>query len=208
VRPASLAELFSAAATGPVLEADVIPIANRGKLRVTDHWLYSALNCDPADGSSFLWVFTKLDERRVAISPKNGPGRTVYASVRDDWSWYVQVQAPRSADWITAVARNETLLMTAVGLQMIRLQGFNGQFIAVDGDLTRHQGHSGYRLRSGGSSDPNAYTWFLGIKAVLQAGLELPKKEQLTADDVRAELTSAGLEAADGDVATLHRLLS
>ena len=204
----SFADILRDAEAGPLLEAEIISLTDKGKLRVTYHWLYSALNCAPEDTSSFPWILTKIDETRVSLSPKNGPGRTVYASVRDDWYWFVQVQAPRSADWITAVARNEIMVMTAPGLQMIRLQGWNGQFVAVDSKISRDARHGGYRLLSVGAPDPKAYTWFLAVTSVLQAGVDVPRKEQLTFDDVRAALASSGLETTDADAAALHLLLS
>jgi hypothetical protein len=207
----ALHSAVAAAAAGPLLEAEMVPLNNKGSLRIYYEWLYSALNCDPGNSSRFIWVLNKIDENRISLSPKE-PYRNMklYASVRDDWSWYVQVQAPRSADWIRAVGRNEILnLESQSGLLIISLKGWNGQYVAVDADISTHQDafgnmHSGYRLRSVGTGDLKARSWFLGVSQILQAGLQLPLHHELTQEDIRRELRAYGLAAEDEDVSRLH----
>lgn len=200
---ASLSEIMSTAANGPLLEAVLIPLTNQGKLRVTYNWLYSALNCDPNDQSDFVWVLNKLDDTHVSMSPKVPyAGRTLYTSVRDDWSWYLQVQAPFSADWITAVGRNEQLAINGADLLIISLQGWNNQYVAVNSQLSQHDNHSGYRLQSIGSSDSNARSFFVGITQV-QPGLHVPMRSELTEEHVTQALVAAGLPSGADTVSWL-----
>ncbi len=207
---ASFRSAVAAAATGPLLEAEMIPLNDKGKLRVTYNWLYSALNCDPGDDSRFVWVLSKVDETHISLSPKEQyRGMTLYASVRDDWSWYVQVQAPRSADWIRAVGRNEILTLESLsGLLIVSLKGWNSQYIAVDADISRHDNHSGYRLRSIGTGDVKARSWFLGVAQTLQAGLRLPLRHELTQEDIRRELLACGLAAENEDISRIQARLT
>lgn len=187
---------------GPVFTAELIPLTNQGKLRVTYNWLYSALNCDPNDDATFNWVVSKIDDTHVSLSPSDHyRGMTLYASVRDDWSWYVQVQAPHSADWIRAVGRNEIIAIVHNDLMIVSFNGWNGQAIAVDSGISGHDNHSGYRLRSVGSSNPKASLWFLGISNTLQKGLDLRRKEELTEDHLLAALAAHGLTASREEIA-------
>jgi hypothetical protein len=195
----------AAAAAGPLLEGEMFPLNNKGNLRVTYNWLYSALNCDPGDKSGFVWVLNKVNETQISLSPKE-PYRNMrlYASVRDDWDWYVQVQAPRSADWIREARRNEIMTLESQGMLIISLKGWNGQYVAVDPNITAHQNHAGYKLRSIGTTDVKARSWFLGVNQILQAGLELPRRHELTQEDIRRELAASGLTAGDEDVSSIH----
>jgi hypothetical protein len=206
----SFASILRDAAAGDVLTTELISLTNKGKLRIHYNWLYSALNCDPGDTSTFAWVIAKIDDTQVSLSPRDGyRGMTLYASVRDDWSWYVQVQAPHSADWITAVGRDEKMVMAEPsGLLTMTLTGFNGQLIAVDDSVSSHQGLSGYRLRSIGSSDAHAYTWFLGVQQVLQEGLAIPLAREVTTEHIHESLAAAGLACRDHDVQNIQRLLA
>jgi hypothetical protein len=203
-----IAEAIAAADVGAVLQADLVPLVPRGRLRVTYNWLYSALNCDPNDGSRFPWVVTKLDDTHVSLSPAaQYNGMTVYASVRDDWSWYVQVQAPHSADWITGVGRDEWIGMQSVGGLVVALTGFNGQAIAVDANPDSHDWHTGYRVQSVGSSDPQSRLWFLGVSQVLQEGVKVTLASDVTDDVIRESLTAAGVDGAEA-VANVKSVLS
>ncbi|GAB3829220.1 hypothetical protein [Hymenobacter jeollabukensis] len=192
---------LQAAQAGPVAEAELLPLSNQGRLRVTYNWLYSALNCDPNDNSTFLWVVYKLDNGHVALSPKGGyGGRTLYASVRDDWNYYVQTQAPHSADWITAIGRDEILTLSQPDL-FVRLQGFNGLYLSVNANMDAQGNHSGYRVMSSAPQWGPASTWFLRPVNSLQAGLALPPPP--TAEAMRQALSGLGQSVTDATVASL-----
>jgi hypothetical protein len=201
--------VLGAAQVGPVLEAEIVSLTGLGKLRVTYNWLYSALNCDPGDGSTFVWVLSKLDDTHVSLSPRDGySGMTLYASVRGDLSYRVEVQAPYSADWITAVGGDERIGLEDVGggLLAIRLRGFNGAYISLDSASTAHDDHTGYLLQSNdsGSLDPHARTWFLGISAVRQAGLGLRLKDQVTQADLEGALAAGGLSLTSAQLSRIQ----
>lgn len=203
---APLAAVLQDAAVGDVAEAVLIPLSQQGKLRVTYNWLYSALNCDPNDNSDFVWVLTKLDAQHVSLSPRDQyRGMRLYASVRDDWSWFVQVQAPHSADWIRAVGRNEIMAVEGSDLLTISLRGWNNQYITVNSARSDHDGHSGYRLQSIDGGDRNARTFFLGITTLLQPQLALPHRSELTPDRIE---TALGAAAEPGLADYLHRTLN
>jgi hypothetical protein len=200
-----LSGAWSSAAVGDVAAAVLIPLSKQGKLRVTYDWLYSSLNCDPGDNSDFIWLLTKVDDGHIALSPRDQhEGRQLYASVRDDWNWNVQVQAPFSADWITAVGRDEILGIEGEDLLVISLRGFNGQYVTVNGSAWSYDGHTGFRLQSLSGGDPNARTFFMGVTEVLQDGLDLPLRPAVTADRIRAALADS---ATDDLVDYLHRSL-
>lgn len=206
---ASVTEVLAAATAGPVLEAVMIPLTNQGKLRVTYNWLYSALNCDPNDGSDFVWVLNKLNDTQVSLSPRDPyAGRRLYASIRDDWSWYAQVQAPFSADWITAVGRDEILGITGADLLTISLTGFNGQYLAVNSQLSVHDGHSGFRLQSVGTDNYNARTFFLGVTRLIQPAVHVPLRHELTSTVIETALASAGISPGSDTVSWLQSALT
>ncbi len=182
----SLACLYQCAQPGPFLRAQLNSDAGRGILRVTYNWLYSALNCDPADGSPFLWDLIKLPNGQLALSPSQPySGMKLYASVRPDWDYYVQVQAPRSADWIRAIGADEQLNAQAIGIIGAVFKGLNGVYIAVNQNPDNHGGHVGYRLRSiqGQLVDDCAFT--ISNATVLQPGMDFLEGYKITADDVR-----------------------
>jgi hypothetical protein len=170
-----LTALWQAAQAGPVLEAELLPLSNQGRLRVTYNWLYSALNCTPDDASPFVWVLRKIDAQHCSLSPKDGyQGRTLYASVRDDLGYRVQVQAPYSADWITAVGRDEVLSFAPADLFM-QFFGFNGQPLTVAASPITHDGHTGCQVVSTGPAAlSRANTWLVRPLTLLQPGLLLP----------------------------------
>ena len=120
---------FLAAGNGPLLQGELVPLNNKGKLRVSYNWLYSALNCNPNDSSPFVWTISKVDDTHISLSPRDShSGMTLYASIRDDLSWYAQVQAPFSADWIRAVGRDEICALESQDLLIMSFKGFNGQY--------------------------------------------------------------------------------
>jgi hypothetical protein len=203
-----MAGLLDQAQAGPALAAELIPLDGRGKLRVTYNWLYSALNCDPNDNSSFVWNITKLDDTHVSLSPRDQyNGMTLYASVRPDWSFYVQVQAPFSADWIRAVGGDEVLGMSSQGMLVAGFTGLNGSALAVDPATSNHDGHDAYRVRSVGSADPQSRLWFLGVQQVLQPRLEMAYAAELNATEISAALDTAGVAASEKTVTTIQAAL-
>lgn len=205
-----LSTTIAAAATGAVLQTELIPLSNQGKLRVYYNWLYSSLNCDPNNTSAFSWIINKLDATHVSLSPaptNTYNGMTLYASVRDDINWLLQVQAPYSADWITAVGGDETIEMDSLGTLMVRFKGFNGQAIAVNSQISDHDGTSGYRLQSLGASDPKSFTWFMSVTQILQPGLQVALGRTLSEADIRDAYAASGLRASDDDVARMQKLI-
>jgi hypothetical protein len=204
-----LQAIVAAAANGPLLQAELIPLSNQGKLRITYNWLYSSLNCDPNDSSSFAWTLNKLDNTHVSLSPTAGyAGKTLYASVRPDLNWFVQVQAPNSADWITGVGGDEIIEMDSQGELIVAFKGLNGQHIAINSQMSDHGGHSGYRLQSVGASDPKTYMWFMGVTRILQAGLQIPLRSAVTDADIRQAYEACGLTPSDDDIAQMKKKIS
>lgn len=169
----SLKELLLAANNGPFMQAEIVSLTGKGKLRVTCNWLYSSLNCDPNDNSTFLWQFNKIDDQHVSLSPVNSCiNKTVYASVRDDINYYLQVQAPYSADWITAVGRDEIIGFKLQGTFIAQLTGFNGKLVTLNNSSESHGNHSGFRVRSTGDTFSQNAQWFVSIKKSLQPHIE------------------------------------
>jgi hypothetical protein len=211
----SMRDSFARAAPGPLLTTTLVPLTNQGSLRITYGWIYSALNCDPNDGSTFTWVISKLDDTHIALSPREGlRGMTLYASVRDDCDWFVGVQVPRwsswlfSTGWITWVQRDETIQMQPRGLNIVEFRGLNGQSIAVNAQITSYRGHSGYLVQSIGSSNPQAALWFMGVRKALQPGLQVRLASEMTADHVRQAYASCDLTASDNDVARVMKAIA
>jgi hypothetical protein len=205
---------FMRAAPGPLLTTTLVPLTNQGNLRITYTWFHSALNCDPNDGSSFLWAINKLDDIHVALSPTDctDHGRPVYASVRDDYDWFVQVQAGwwsswLPVGWITAINRDEVIRMQSHGLNIVQFQGFNGQNIAVNTQITSDRYHSGYRMQSTGSSNPQASLFFMGVTKLLQPGLQVRLASEMTPDDIRQAYASCDLTASDDDVGRMMKAI-
>lgn len=201
--------LLMKAQNGPLLEAELLPLTGQGKLRITYNWLYSALNCDPSDHSPFVWSLSKLDATHVSLSPRDPyAGMKLYASVRDDWSWYVEVQAPHSADWITGVGGDETLALETNDLMMIALKGFNGQFIAVDQQISYHDDHAGFRLRSVGADNVQARLWFLSIARRLQPCLGVKLRSEINEADIARAYAAAGLSPQSEEIDRMLKHLS
>ncbi|RYZ22237.1 MAG: hypothetical protein EOO16_09960 [Chitinophagaceae bacterium] len=169
-----LGRFLQQAGKGPALRAQLVPLSGQGLLRVTCNWLYSAVNCVPEDRSDFWWDFEKIGDGVYSIAPAASCiSRKTYMSVRDDDNWYVQLQAPRSADWITAVGRDEFIGLSVFDMNFAKLTGFNGKLLRVENGRDNHGGHSGYRVRSIGEGDEDASTWFIATALSLQPGLQL-----------------------------------
>ncbi|WP_339869331.1 hypothetical protein [uncultured Algoriphagus sp.] len=179
---------------GPFMQAELYSLTGLGKLRVTCNWLYSALNVDPQDGSPFLWEFSREAENLISISPTSSCiEHKIYASVRDDNQNFLQVQAPFSADWITAIGRDELITMNVQDLNLGTFKGFNNSYIRLDDSVTSHDNHNGYRLRSVGAEIDNNSVWYLKIQRGLQSNLEL-KEQDYTIERVRTQLQTAGIK--------------
>jgi hypothetical protein len=155
-----------------LMQAEIFSVTGLGKLRVTYNWMYSALNCALQDNSPFIWNVYQTSGHTIVLSPHVGyAGKTLYASVRDDGDWYLQVQAPHSADWITAAQRDEFIGLQMFDLGLARLTGFNNQLIGVvnQPDWATHTqgsvtaGIASYRLRSAYTTPAKETTWFLKI---------------------------------------------
>lgn len=206
IEDGNVQRLFEAAETGPFLRAELSSAAGKGKLGVTYDWLYSALNCTPNDDETFYWIFEKRSDDTIAISPADTPGHvpdTLFASVRDDWSWYVQTQAPHSADWITEVGRDERLSVVGTGILSVAIEGFNDEYVAVNHVADHHGGHTGYRLRSVEDSLAENCVFRVRNTTVLQDDLEFLEQYTVSEDDIRAVVNAYGLEMSDESVAEL-----
>lgn len=189
----SLGDLLKAAATGPFMQAEIISLTGKGKLRVTCNWLYSSLNCDPNDNHTFLWEFSKIDDQHISLSPVNSCiSKRIYASVRDDINWYVQVQAPYSADWITAVGGDEIISLIMHDLSIAQFNGFNGSYITLNSNEDIHGGHSGYRVRSIGSTFEQEAQWFIAIKLCLQSDIDFSGYSN-SMESLQRQLTKCGI---------------
>jgi hypothetical protein len=187
VTASQLVDAFAAAATGPVLQGQLFPVSDAGCVRVTYNWLYSSLNCDPSDTSEFEWTLTKLSETTVSLSPTvQYEGITLFASVRPDNGYNVEVQAPNSAEWITQVGADETLGVDFLGFMTISLQGLNGLYVAVNSGLTSHDGYAAYQIQSTAGASGPATNFFVGTSQVVQAGLDVPLLAELSPADLKA----------------------
>lgn len=187
-------DLLRAADVGDVLTTELVSLTGKGKLRIEYDWLDSTLCCHAADISSFVWTINKVDDTTVTLSRAHQfNDMPLYASVRDDNSWYVQVQVPYSGAWITWAERDEKMTMTQPsGLLTVSFAGFNGSNIAVDAGETQQDDFSAYRVRSIGSSDSASYTWFMGVQEVLQSHLSIPLARELTEEHVRDSFAAIG----------------
>jgi hypothetical protein len=189
-----------AAQDGPLLAAKLIPLNNAGPLRVTYNWLYSALNCSPNDSSAFAWVISKIGAGpHVSLSPQvHYRGMTLYASVRPDHAMFVEVQAPFSADWITAVGSDETMTMTELGFLTIALQAFDGSYLTLNSSQTEHDGRSAYKLQSSVRSVSAASSFFVAVEKVLQPNLPVPLASGLDPEALKESLAASGAQNPAG----------
>lgn len=204
----TLIKAYEAAEPGPFLETEIVPLVGVGKIRVTYNWLYSALNCDPSDNSSFIWQIDKLSNTKVSMSPKNEyAGMKLYASVRPDWDYFVQVQAPFSADWVTLVQADEEINYEPGDLLTASFKGLNGDYLSVNSSATSHDNHTGYKIQSNASATNNNSIWFLGVTANLQATNKLPLKSDITELGAKAIMEHHSLPASNEDVLRFMDLL-
>ncbi|ALV04880.1 hypothetical protein [Roseateles depolymerans] len=190
----NFADAFAAASPGPVLSCNLFPLNGIGPLRVTYNWLYSAVNADPNDSSAFTWVINKVGSGgQVSLSPE-APfrGMTLYASVRPDYQYRVQVQAPFSADWITAVGSDEILTLIPQGFLIISLQGLNGCYLCADASQTSHDDHSGFLFSSASGSIAPAAS-FLVLATQVHQDLDIPLGRDLDKADLVACLSAQGV---------------
>lgn len=172
IKNGSIKDFINAATNGPLMKAEIVALNGNGKLRTTCNWLYSALNCNPDDNCTFEWQFNKIDDTHISLSPVSSCiGQTIYASIRPDYNYRVQVQAPFSADWITAVGGDEIIGFTLHDLSIGQLNGLNGKYISVDNTLTSHSGYSSYLVASNQSSFDTNARWFIKVSASLQPNL-------------------------------------
>ncbi len=196
----SLKELLLAANTGPFMQAEIVSLTGKGKLRVTCNWLYSSLNCDPNDSSVFLWQFNKIDDQHISLSPINSCiNKTIYVSIRDDIGYILQVQAPYSADWITAVGRDEIIGFKLQGTFIAQFTGFNGKFVALNDNAESHDNHSGFRVRSIGDTFNQNAQWFVAIRKSLQPNIQF-SGAQFDFESIQNELKNL-------DIALDHNLV-
>ena len=201
----SLACLYACAQPGPFLRAQLTSGIGRGVLRANYNWLYSALNCDPNDNSAFLWDFVKLPNGQLALSPsQHYAGMTLYASLRPDWSNYVQLQAPRSADWIRATGGNEKFTALDTGILGFALKGFDGSYLAPaqaadSGSVSGGGSHSGYRLRGYMNQLVQDCVFQISNASVLQPNLDFMLGYQVTADDVRTVMDGYSITGLTDD---------
>jgi hypothetical protein len=83
-----------------------------------------------------------------------------------------------------------------IGLQafstlIVSFTGFNGQYIAVNSQLTDDGAHAGYRLQSVGASTSQPRMFFLGPTQLLQSGLDVPLASTLDDGAIAAEIQAA-----------------
>ncbi len=108
-----------------VTGADTMTRINRWVLmngdRTADIWYnqdYTAYGLNPVSGPqspSDANIVTVMDLGNGTVALRCGEGYNAFASVRDDWHWQVQFQAPNSAEWCTQVGCNETLQAIPTG---------------------------------------------------------------------------------------------
>lgn len=204
----SLHELLQAAENGPFMTAEIYSLTALGNVRVSCNWLYSSLNIEPGNGAEFLWQFNKIDDGHVALSPASSCiNQTIFASVRDDIGYYLQVQAPYSADWIRAVGRDETIGLKMHDFTIAELTGFNGSLFTLDSAISSHQNHSGYRIRSIGTTFSKESQWYLKIKETLQADIAFSGSDH-SLQGIKNQLSNASINLSDEALATLVKQLN
>jgi hypothetical protein len=204
----SVAAVMAAADAGPVLAAEIFPLSGAGKVRVTYNWLYSALNVDPNDSSPFVWVFRKMPDGSVALSPRTQvDGLTVFVSLYPDDSlrFVAQVQWPEPdsgyPEWNTSP---EEMTLTGLDLLTVELMGANGSYLGVDGSITRHGNHAGYLILSNAGTPGPSSKFFVAVQQNLQAKAQAPLFASRSEADLRSELERHG--AGDsGALATVIR---
>jgi len=202
----NIQEVIDKAEPGPLVAGELASINGLGKVRVTYNWLYSGLNCDPNDESSFVWTLNKQPSGKTSLSTQF-ESKTLYASMRPDNSYYVGVQAPNSADWITAVGDDEEMHMVPeeTSLPVFEFEGVGVNWLAVENSLSSGevypgsgQTHSGHQLRGDNGAEPKAKKFFLTGRQSFQSQAPFPLIDSLAPAEVSAELTRLGVTDPDG----------
>lgn len=204
----ALSKAFAAADIGAVFTATLTPLAGLGNVQVHYEWLYSAMNCDGDAGAKFTWTVNKLNDTQVSLSPSSTyKGMRLYSSVRPDWGYYAQMQAPHSADWITAVGADEAITLQTMDLNTGVFTGLNGKYLTVQSELTSHVDasghlHKGHKIQSASETVDAHSKWFLGIQSLAQPGLDLALGNDLARDDIEALLIANARPAGERDIST------
>jgi hypothetical protein len=192
----SLAAAFAAADTGPVLAGEVFPLSGAGKVRATYNWLYSALNVDPSDSSPFVWVFQKMPDGSVALSPQaQVDGLTVFVSVYpdDSFRFIAQMQSPEPdsgyPEWNTSPSE---MTLTGLDLLTVELMGTNGSYLGVDGPITQHGNHTGHLILSNVATPGPSSKFFVAVQQNLQTKAQVPLFTSRSETDVSSELERHG----------------
>jgi hypothetical protein len=203
-----------------LLQAEIFSITGLGKLRVTYNWQNSALNCSRIDKSPFIWNIYQTQNNTIAMSPQVGfAGKTLYASVRDDGDWYLQVQAPHSLDWITAAQRDEFIGLELLDLGLAKLTGFNNQLIGMANQpdwIVRTEngvtaGDMVYRLRSIYTSAVKESLWFFKIigggSSISTSGIRVANRFEARIPTLESDLEGAlqqhGINVSSQELSTL-----
>ncbi len=199
---------FARASTGTSFQAQIYSVKGGNNVRVRCNWRYSELTIDPDNDSEFIWNITKINDTHVSLSPHNSCiSSTIYASVRDDYDWSLLTQAPNSANWITAVDRNETLEMHIGDLMISTFKGFNGKLLQKDDNITSQEGHKGYRLRSAGNNESDNTTWFLSVQNIASEGYEWSGGE-VSINELRNSLTKRNISLQNNQLEELCGLIN
>lgn len=147
-------------------KAEIISLTGKGKVRVTRNWLYSALNIDPDNHDEYIWTFVYDEGDKIGLLASE---HNLLASVRDDWDWYVQTQAPHSAEWLhLPIGRNSRITLQLTDLGFAYFTGWNGKYLTLNQDKDRHQNHAGYRIQSKSNSIDKHSLWFLKFQSPIQ----------------------------------------
>lgn len=197
----SVATAIAAADAGPALTAELFPLSGVGKVRVTYNWQFSALNVDPNDSSPFAWVFQKMPDGSVALSPQGGyEGLPVFAlTYQDDSSlgYAVQVQVP-GVDGGPPFWNTWPAGMTMTGLDLLTVElldsNVSGSYIGVDGSITSQGGHAGYLILADVATPDLSSKFFVAVQQNLQAEAQAPLFSSLSPAEVSAELERQGAE--------------
>lgn len=202
------ARWLAAAETGPLLEAELLPLSGQGRLRATYNWFGSALNCDPEDNQPFPWLLRRLEGGGVGLSPAMPyAGMTLFASLRDDAEGHVQLQRPDDAHWIRTAGARESFRLHSEDLLVISLGAGAGRKLAVEPRACRQGPHAGYRLRATADAEPAANLWLLATRRCLQPGLPVMPAAALSSGRLMAACARAGLVPSPARVRALLDML-
>ncbi len=196
----SLACLFSSAEPGPFLRAELTADNGKGRIRASYGWFFSALNSSPGEDSPFLWDFVKQPDGTLSLSPSEPhEGMKLYASVRPDYNYCAQLQAPGSGDWITAAGADEKLAAEAIGVLGCAFRGLNGRYLALDEAANELEGHTGYRIRAALPELSEDCIFRISNASVLQDDLSSLESYKPTADDIRAVIDAYNIPGLTDD---------